>query len=134
MGLSPCFPLNRDNRTLPQAPTGAIVDRHDPELARAAPPERAPRSRTRSIQSASYPCNTRAMNPPDPIDALSDRVERLLLRHEQLLRANELLQAQLTAVTRERDALRQRLREARSRVDALIARLPAEDEPGETPA
>ncbi|MCI4441224.1 uncharacterized protein (TIGR02449 family) [Tibeticola sediminis] len=74
------------------------------------------------------------MNPPDPIDALSDRVERLLLRHEQLLRANELLQAQLTAVTRERDALRQRLREARSRVDALIARLPAEDEPGETPA
>lgn len=74
------------------------------------------------------------MNPPDPIDALSDRVERLLLRHEQLLRANELLQAQLTAATRERDALRQRLREARSRVDALIARLPAEDEPGETPA
>ena len=74
------------------------------------------------------------MNPPDPIDALSDRVERLLLRHEQLLRANELLQAQLTAATRERDALRQRLREARSRVDALIARLPAEDEQGETPA
>lgn len=57
---------------------------------------------------------------------LADRVERLLLRHEELKRTNELLEQQLAAVTHERDNLRSRLNAARSRIDALLERLPAD--------
>ena len=55
---------------------------------------------------------------------LADRVERLLLRHEELKRTNELLEQQLAALTLERDNLRSRLNAARSRIDALLDRLP----------
>lgn len=58
------------------------------------------------------------------IDELADRVERLLLRHEELKRTNDLLQQQLGAVTHERDSLRSRLAAARARIDALLERLP----------
>jgi cell division protein ZapB len=58
------------------------------------------------------------------IDPLIDRVERLLLRHEELQRTNALLQQQLQAVTNERDSLRTRLSAARQRIDALIDKLP----------
>ncbi|MFG6457178.1 DUF904 domain-containing protein [Roseateles sp. BYS96W] len=57
---------------------------------------------------------------------LTDRVERLLVRHDEILRTNLLLQVQLTAITQERDSLRSRLSAARARVDALLERLPAE--------
>jgi hypothetical protein len=57
---------------------------------------------------------------------LTDRVERLLLRHDEILRTNLLLQVQLTAITQERDSLRSRLNAARARVDALLERLPGE--------
>jgi cell division protein ZapB len=57
---------------------------------------------------------------------LADRVERLLLRHEELKRTNELLEQQLAALTLERDNLRSRLNAARSRIDALLDRLPVE--------
>jgi uncharacterized protein (TIGR02449 family) len=57
---------------------------------------------------------------------LADRVERLLLRHEELKRTNELLEQQLAAVTHERDNLRSRLNAARSRIDALLERLPVD--------
>ncbi|MEO6277334.1 DUF904 domain-containing protein [Roseateles sp.] len=57
---------------------------------------------------------------------LTDRVERLLVRHDEILRTNLLLQVQLTAVTQERDSLRSRLSAARARVDALLERLPAD--------
>jgi cell division protein ZapB len=64
---------------------------------------------------------------------LTDRVERLLVRHDEILRTNLLLQVQLTAITQERDSLRSRLSAARARVDALLERLPAdtpkEDQP-----
>ena len=60
------------------------------------------------------------------IEDLADRVERLLLRHEELARTNALLQQQLSTVTLDRDNLRSRLNAARSRIDALIERLPAE--------
>ncbi|MBS0446275.1 MAG: cell division protein ZapB [Proteobacteria bacterium] len=60
------------------------------------------------------------------IEELADRVERLLLRHEELRRTNALLEAQLAGVTQERDQLRSRLNAARSRIDALLERLPAE--------
>jgi cell division protein ZapB len=64
------------------------------------------------------------------LEDLAERVERLLLRHEELKRANALLEQQLGAVTQERDSLRSRLSAARGRIDALIARLPADADPG----
>ena len=63
------------------------------------------------------------------IEDLAERVERLLLRHEELQRTNALLRTQLEAVSSERDNLRSRLSAARSRVDVLLQRLPREPEP-----
>lgn len=57
---------------------------------------------------------------------LADRVERLLLRHEELKRTNELLEQQVASLTHERDNLRSRLNAARSRIDALLERLPVD--------
>lgn len=57
-------------------------------------------------------------------DELADRVERLLVRYEELKRTNALLEQQLASVTAERDSLRSRLSAARSRIDALLERLP----------
>ena len=57
---------------------------------------------------------------------LADRIERLLLRHEEQKRTNALLEQQLRLVTDERDNLRSRLAAARARIDALIDRLPPE--------
>ncbi|MEY4909010.1 MAG: cell division protein ZapB [Pseudomonadota bacterium] len=61
------------------------------------------------------------------LEDLAERVDRLLLRHEELQRTNALLDQQLTAVAAERDNLRSRLAAARARIDALIERLPAGD-------
>ncbi len=58
------------------------------------------------------------------IDELTDRIERLLLRHEELRRTNALLQQQLAVTAQERDSLRARLSAARARIDALIDKLP----------
>jgi uncharacterized protein (TIGR02449 family) len=66
---------------------------------------------------------TRAMS---KIEELADRVERLLLRHDEVKRTNTLLEQQLAAVTAERDSLRSRLNAARSRIDALLERLPSD--------
>jgi cell division protein ZapB len=57
---------------------------------------------------------------------LADRVDRLLLRHEELARTNELLAQQIATLTAERDSLRSRLQAARARIDTLLERLPAE--------
>lgn len=62
------------------------------------------------------------------LEDLAERVERLLVRHEELKRANALLEQQLGAVVAERDSLRSRLSAARGRIDALLARLPADQE------
>ncbi|HEX7638750.1 MAG TPA: DUF904 domain-containing protein [Burkholderiaceae bacterium] len=58
---------------------------------------------------------------------LAERIERLLLRHEEQKRTNQLLEQQLRNVTDERDNLRSRLAAARARIDALIDRLPVGD-------
>ncbi len=55
---------------------------------------------------------------------ITERVERLLLRYEELRRTNALLTEEVTVLTLERDSLRSRLGAARSRVDALLERLP----------
>jgi uncharacterized protein (TIGR02449 family) len=57
---------------------------------------------------------------------LAERVDRLVLRHQELKRTSALIAQQLVSVTNERDSLRARLAAARSRIDALLARLPAD--------
>ncbi len=64
------------------------------------------------------------MSNPSPIDPIAERVERLLVRYEELQRTNALLAAQVEALTSERDSLKSRLSAARARVDALLERLP----------
>ena len=59
------------------------------------------------------------------LDQISERVERLLLRHNELQRTNALLSEQVSSLTAERDSLKSRLSAARARVDALLERLPA---------
>jgi cell division protein ZapB len=62
-----------------------------------------------------------------PFDQISERVERLLLRHEELQRTNALLLDQVQALQDERDSLKSRLHAARARIDALLDRLPQQD-------
>ncbi|MDR6518360.1 cell division septum initiation protein DivIVA [Variovorax paradoxus] len=69
-----------------------------------------------------------------PIDQIAERVERLLVRYEEVQRTNALLQEQVDALTRERDALKSRLVAARTRLDALLERLPAEPPSEDSPA
>lgn len=66
------------------------------------------------------------MSEPSPIDQITERVERLLLRYQELLRTNSLLTQQIESLTHERDSLKSRLGAARARVDALLERLPAD--------
>jgi cell division protein ZapB len=64
------------------------------------------------------------MSNQSQIDQIAERVERLLLRYEELQRTNVLLGAQVDNLTQERDSLKSRLGAARARVDALLERLP----------
>ena len=64
------------------------------------------------------------MSNPTQIDQIAERVERLLVRHQELQRTNALLSAQVDSLVLERDSLKSRLGAARSRVDALLDRLP----------
>jgi len=61
------------------------------------------------------------------LEDLADRVDRLLLRHDELKRTNTLLEQQLATVLAERRLSRSRLAAARHRIDALIERLPANE-------
>ena len=65
---------------------------------------------------------------PTQIDQIAERVERLLVRHEELQRTNALLAQQVATLIQERDALKSRLAAARVRVDALLERLPPASE------
>jgi len=97
-----------------------------------------PHSAQRGDDAAHYnrapePTPSGALPAPSPsssamsnFEDLTERVERLLLRHEELKRTNALLEQQLAAVVSDRDSLRSRLAAARSRIDALIERLPAQ--------
>jgi cell division protein ZapB len=58
------------------------------------------------------------------LQQLAERVERLLLRHEELQRTNELLLRQVESLGVERDSLKSRLSAARTRIDHLIDKLP----------
>jgi cell division protein ZapB len=69
--------------------------------------------------------NLSAMAQPDTIDLIAERVDHLLLRHEELQRTHVLLQQQVQSLMQERDQLKSRLSAARARVDSLIERLPS---------
>ena len=58
------------------------------------------------------------------IEQIAERVDRLLVRYEELQRTNALLAQQVEVLTTERDSLKSRLAAARARVDALLERLP----------
>lgn len=60
------------------------------------------------------------------LEDLAERVDRLVLRHQELKRTSALMAEQLVAVTNERDSLKSRLAAARARIDALLDRLPTE--------
>jgi uncharacterized protein (TIGR02449 family) len=60
----------------------------------------------------------------DQIDQIAERVDRLLLRYEELLRTNALLSAEVETLVHERDSLKSRLSAARLRVETLLERLP----------
>jgi cell division protein ZapB len=66
------------------------------------------------------------MSAQSPIDQIAQRVERLLARHDEILRANALLHEQVASLAQERDALLARFAAARMRLDAVLERLPAE--------
>ena len=70
------------------------------------------------------PYNVCPMSNLSQIDQIADRVERLLVRYDEMQRTNALLNAQVESLTTERDSLKSRLGAARSRVDALLERLP----------
>jgi uncharacterized protein (TIGR02449 family) len=55
---------------------------------------------------------------------LAARIDRLLLRHEELERTNKLLLEQVASISNERDSLKSRLTAARARIDTLLERLP----------
>lgn len=65
-----------------------------------------------------------SMGTPSTTDLIADRVERLLLRHEELQRTNALLLQQVRQLGQERDQLNAQCQAARQRVDALLALLP----------
>jgi hypothetical protein len=66
----------------------------------------------------------RSMASGSSIDPLVERVERLLVRYEELQRTNALLAEQVELLTQERDSLKSRLSAARARVESLLERLP----------
>jgi hypothetical protein len=65
-----------------------------------------------------------AMASPTQIEQITERVERLLVRYHEQQRTNVLLADQVALLSHERDSLKSRLSAARSRVDALLERLP----------
>jgi len=74
------------------------------------------------------------MQSQSPIEQIAERVERLLVRYEELQRTNALLDGQVQALTVERDLFKSRLGAARARVDALLDRLPPQPSDAATDA
>ncbi len=68
------------------------------------------------------------MQPQSPTEQIAERVERLLVRYEELQRTNALLSSQVQTLTTERDSFKSRLGAARARIDALLDRLPKQAE------
>jgi hypothetical protein len=100
---------------------------HRPTTSHAGYPCAIARSFVLSASAVTRPTIARCMATPSTTDLIADRVERLLLRHDELQRTNTLLTEQVAELTLERDSLKSRLSAARARVDALLERLPVAD-------
>jgi cell division protein ZapB len=131
--FSLCFPFNRADKN-----TGACTNEQQCSRARPYNPNQSAPGRPKSTESclggdgaegasgAVHLADVNKIPAMATVEDLADRVERLLLRHEELRRTTALLEEQLAGATHERDSLRSRLNAARSRIDALLERLPAE--------
>lgn len=64
----------------------------------------------------------------DQLENLLQRVEHLLLRHEELQRTELLLKQQIRDLELDRDLLQTRLDTARMRIDSLISRIPVQSQ------
>ncbi|MDI9334299.1 MAG: hypothetical protein QM533_07960 [Cytophagales bacterium] len=67
------------------------------------------------------------MNEPTPqtqVDPFREKIERLLLRHEESRRTVALLQEQVSELKTERDTLQSRLQIANQRIESVLQRLP----------
>jgi hypothetical protein len=62
-----------------------------------------------------------------PADPLREKIELLLLRHEESRRTVALLQEQVSQLTAERDSLQLRLQAASQRIESVLQRLPIEE-------
>jgi cell division protein ZapB len=60
-----------------------------------------------------------------PIDPFREKIERLLLRHDESRRTVALLQEQVSQLIVERDNLQSRLLVASQRIESVLQRLPA---------
>lgn len=58
------------------------------------------------------------------IEQITERIDRLLLRHTELQRTHTLQAQQIANLTAECESLKARLHSARTRVDALLEQLP----------
>ena len=65
-----------------------------------------------------------AMATSNLIEQITERVDRVLLRQEELQRTKMLLTQQVNALTLERDLLKAKLNAAKQRLDAVLAELP----------
>jgi cell division protein ZapB len=105
---SSCFPFN----------CAGVKAGTSTNAASVSAPEGAPYNQRAGVQAGGQMAT---------IDELAERVERLLLRHEELQRTHRLTVQQLGTVSAERDSLKSRLAAARQRVDALLDRLPSNE-------
>jgi cell division protein ZapB len=64
---------------------------------------------------------------PVQLEQIAERIERLLVRYDELQRTNALLAEQVDRLTQDRDSLKSRLGAARARVETLLDRLPSPD-------
>jgi membrane-bound lytic murein transglycosylase B len=118
-------PIQAPTQTPPQTPPQTPAEPRpepaaDPPVPPASAPEPAP-----TIEPPPPPTEvTEGPLPMSQLQDLSERIERLVLRHEELKRTNALLQRQLNTVANERDHLKSRLAAARTRIESLIERLP----------
>jgi hypothetical protein len=60
-----------------------------------------------------------------PVDPFREKIELLLLRHEESRRTVALLQEQVSQLTTERDSLQTRLQLASQRIESVLQRMPS---------
>lgn len=83
---------------------------------------RKSRSEHYNAQRIGFFCPDLDQSEMPTLEDLSERVERLLLRHQELKQTQALLEQQVVALIDERDVLRMRLNAARDRIDVLLGR------------